>query len=42
MYLLWRLKVLLASGEYDIQGNVKNMKDFEVKGKSAQAAPVNE
>jgi hypothetical protein len=42
MYLLWRLKVLLASGEYDIQGNVKNMKDFEVKGKSAQAAPVSE
>jgi hypothetical protein len=37
-YLLWRLKNLLAAGEYDVQGELKNMKDFEVKGKSAQAA----
>lgn len=35
-YLLWRLKGLLEN--YDVQGNVKGMKDFEVKGKSAQAA----
>jgi hypothetical protein len=41
-YLLWRLKGLLAAGEYDIQGNVKNMKDFEVKGKSAQAETIPE
>lgn len=37
-YLLWRLKTLLAGGEYDVQGEVKNMKDFEVKGKQAQTA----
>lgn len=37
-YLLWRLKNMLAAGEYDFQGELKNMKDFEVKGKSAQAA----
>lgn len=31
MYLLWRLKLLIAGGDYDVQGEVKNMKDFEVK-----------
>jgi len=36
-YLLWRLKTILASGEYDVQGELKNMKDFEVKTKAAQA-----
>lgn len=34
-YLLWRLKYILSSGGYDVQGEQKNMKDFEVKGKSA-------
>jgi hypothetical protein len=34
-YMLWRLKQILASGEYDVQGEQKNMKDFEVKAKSA-------
>jgi hypothetical protein len=33
-FLLWRLKYLLQSDMYDIQGLVKNMKDFEVKKKS--------
>ena len=37
-YILWRLKTLLAAAEFDVQGEVKNMKDFEVKGKSAQVA----
>lgn len=37
-YLLWRLKGLLAAGEFDVQGEMKNMKDFEVKGKSVQTA----
>ena len=41
-YVLWRLKQLLAGGAYDIQGELKGMKDFEVKGKSAQAAAVTE
>lgn len=38
MYLLWRLKTLLASGNFDVQGEIKNMKEFEVKAKSAQVA----
>lgn len=33
MFLLWRLKQLLQSDGYDVQGNVKGMKDFEVKNK---------
>lgn len=37
-YMLWRLKVLLAAGEFDVQGEVKNMKEFEVKNKVAQGA----
>ncbi|MDI3320500.1 DUF1835 domain-containing protein [Pinibacter soli] len=35
-YILWRLKQMLAAGEYDVQGEIKNMKDFEVKAKTAQ------
>lgn len=34
LFLLWRLKKLLATDLYDAQGEVKNMKDFEVKKKS--------
>lgn len=41
-YMLWRLKQMLAGGNYDVQGELKGMKDFEVKGKSAQAAAVTE
>lgn len=33
-YLLWRLKSLLASGDYDVQGNIAGMKDFEIKTRS--------
>ena len=35
-YLLWRLKFILTLGEYDLNGEMKGMKDFEVKQKSAQ------
>ena len=35
-FILWRLKLLLASGEYDVQGETKKAKDFEVKLKQAQ------
>ena len=35
-YLLWRLKGILASGGYDVQGELKKMKDFEIKQKAAQ------
>ncbi|MBS1495852.1 MAG: DUF1835 domain-containing protein [Bacteroidetes bacterium] len=34
-YLLWRLKTLLAMEMFDVQGKVGNMKDFEVKIKTA-------
>lgn len=30
-YLLWRLKTMIASGGFDTQGELKNMKDFEIK-----------
>lgn len=36
MFLLWRLKNILETGDYEVQGNKKGMKDFEVKKKSAQ------
>ena len=34
MFLLWRLKKLLSTDLYDVQGEIKNMKDFEVKKKT--------
>jgi len=33
-YLLWRLKELIAADKIDAQGEIKNMKDFEVKKKA--------
>jgi len=41
-YLLWRLKNLLATGHYDIQGEPKGMRDFEVKQKVAAGAVTEE
>jgi hypothetical protein len=38
MYLLWRLKVMIAMGNYDVQGKIENMKDFEIKQKTAVEA----
>ena len=35
-YILWRLKLILAEGEFDTNGELKGMKDFEVKQKSVQ------
>lgn len=40
-YLLWRLKLMASEGEFDIQGELRNMKDFEVKQKVAAAEQVN-
>ena len=40
-YLLWRLKLLVTGGEYDIQGELKNMKDFEVKRKAGVTEQLN-
>lgn len=34
MYLLWRLKTMIAQGMFDVQGKLENMKDFEVKSKA--------
>ena len=31
MYLLWRLKLMIADGMFDVQGTVGKMKEFEVK-----------
>jgi hypothetical protein len=41
-YLLWRLKVMIEEGRLEMQGDMKNMKDFEVKVKSAEAASISE
>lgn len=38
-YLLWRLKTLAATGGIEVQGELKNMKDFELK---LAGAPVTE
>ncbi|MFI5154741.1 MAG: DUF3658 domain-containing protein [Chitinophagales bacterium] len=38
-FLLWRLKGMVAAGEAEAQGELRKMKDFELKSKSAQVAP---
>ena len=35
-YLLWRLKTMAAMDLFDVQGKLQNMKDFELKNKSAR------
>ncbi len=37
-YLLWRIKQLVAAGELDAQGELRGMKDFEIKAKVAATA----
>jgi len=39
-YLLWRIKQLVMAGELDAQGELKGMKDFEIKGKAAAPAAM--
>ena len=39
-YLLWRLKGMIAEGLFDVQGEVKKMKDFEVKTRLAAQQPI--
>ncbi len=34
-YLLWRLKLMIIEGKIDAQGEIKGMKDFEVKAKTS-------
>jgi hypothetical protein len=40
VFLLWRLKKMIADGLVDAQGEIKNMKDFEIKSKAEVAFPV--
>jgi uncharacterized protein DUF1835/uncharacterized protein DUF3658 len=40
MYLLWRLKNMIAEGVADAQGELKNMKDFEIKLKADVSEPA--
>ncbi len=37
-YLLWRLKQLVQAGQIDAQGELKGMKDFEIKSAASQTA----
>ena len=39
-YLLWRLKQMISEGKIDAQGELKNMKDFEVKRKVEEIVNV--
>jgi hypothetical protein len=41
VYLLWRLKKMVADGLVDAQGEIKNMKDFEIKSKAEIVTPSN-
>ena len=40
MFILWRIKELIANGTLEAQGSIEKMKDFEVK--MADAAPSEE
>jgi hypothetical protein len=35
-YILWRIKLLLATDVFDVQGEIKGMKEFEIKTKALQ------
>lgn len=37
-YALWRIKQLVAAGELDVQGELRGMKEFEIKSKTAAPA----
>ncbi|CAN5205419.1 hypothetical protein BH09BAC2_BH09BAC2_08760 [soil metagenome] len=39
-FLLWRIKQLISEGKIDAQGELKNMKDFEVKSKVKQEVNI--
>ena len=39
-FLLWRLKYLVEQKSFDVQGEMKGMKDFEIKEKSIRTEPV--
>ena len=33
-YMLWRIKQMVAAGELDVQGELRGMRDFEIKSKN--------
>lgn len=35
-FLLWRLKQVVANDDFDVQGQLRGMKDFEIRRKAAQ------
>jgi len=39
-FLLWRLKLIIQGGGYDVQGTIRNMKEFEVKATLASQEMV--
>lgn len=41
-YLLWRLKKIISEGSYDIQGELKHMKDFEIKLKVRESETLSQ
>ena len=41
-FVLWRLKLMIADGLFDVQGEVRNMKEFEIKNKGKVLEPVAE
>jgi hypothetical protein len=41
-YMLWRIKQLVGAGELDAQGELKGMRDFEIKSKTAAATTTPE
>jgi hypothetical protein len=41
-YLLWRIKQMINDGRLEMQGNIKNMKEFEVRLGGLPAEQVQE
>jgi hypothetical protein len=41
-YLLWRLRVLIEAGKIEVQGDMKNMKDFQLRIPGAPVEDVTE
>jgi hypothetical protein len=40
MFLLWRMKHIIQSEEYEVQGNVRGMRDFEIRKKVVTEQPA--
>src|SRR4051812_5763734 len=40
-YLLWRIKLMIEDGRIEMQGNIQNMKEFEVRLSGVETSEVN-